>query len=490
MLIRNRVSLAFCLTAACSISAFAQDTSLGIAVADAVNSTSLQVGTGDAVQKTCGALIPTYGDLIFSDEPADTPEEALFLRCNEMVNTANALNHLDGTRNDLGWNNAQLAEGMQQLTGEEQVSKGRMATESSNGQFGNIGMRLDAIRVGARSTAGGLSLAMNGAPVVGGNAGEDGEGWGWFLNGAIGSGDRDATNREDQYDYDAYGATLGFDYLFDSGIVAGFALGYTDYEVDFDKVKSFSSGEQLTNTQAGGGFDADGYSISGYAIGNIGRFYIDGIVSYSQSDFTTERIVRYTGGDDGTGRGQDLIVHRSMKGNPDSDTIALGASTGTSFDLGFVDLSLDIGLSYLDVSVDGYTEKDRKRGLDTAEFSGLNLKYEDQDFDSLQSIVGFQLSRAFSFSGGVLVPYFGADYRHEFENDSINLKAKYAAQENGETFNLNVASDDPDEDYFELGLGISAVFANNIQAFVDYRTTVELEDMNSNLFTIGIRGAF
>ena len=141
------------------------------AVANAPNSSSLQVGTGDAVQKTCGALIPTYGDLIFSDEPADTPEEALFLRCGEMVNTANGLNGLEGTRNDLGWNNAQLAEGMQQLTGEEQVSKGRLATESSNGQFGNIGMRLDAIRVGARSTAGGLSLAMNDAPVVGGNAG-------------------------------------------------------------------------------------------------------------------------------------------------------------------------------------------------------------------------------------------------------------------------------------------------------------------------------
>ena len=490
MYTHNRVLLTFCLTSACTVATYAQETPLGMAVADAPNSSPLQVGTGDAVQKTCGALVDLYRHLIESDEPADTPEEALFLRCNEMVMTANALNGDDGTRNNLGWNNAQLAEGMQQLTGEEQVSKGRLATEGSNGQFGNIGTRLDAIRVGARSTAGGLSLAMNGAPVVGGNAGEDGGGWGWFLNGAIGSGDRDATNREDQYDYDAYGATLGFDYQFDSGMVAGFALGYTDYEVDFDKVGSFSPGEQLTNTQAGGGFDADGYSISTYAIGNIGRFYIDGIASYSQSDFTTERIVQYTGSDDGTGRGQALIVDRSMKGKTDSDTLALGVSTGTSFDLGFVDLSLDIGLSYLDLSVDGYTEKDRKRGLDTAEFSGLNLKYEDQDFDSLQSIVGLQLSRAFSFSGGVLVPYFSADYRHEFENNSIRLKAKYAAQENGESFNLNVTSDDPDKDYFELGLGLSAVFANNIQAFVEYRTTVELENVSADLFTIGIRGAF
>jgi hypothetical protein len=64
------------------------------------------------------------------------------------------------------------------------------------------------------------------------------------------------------------------------------------------------------------------------------------------------------------------------------------------------------------------------------------------------------------------------------------------AQDTGETFALNVTSDGPDEDYFEMGLGLPAVFANNIQTFVDYRTTVELEDVSADLFTIGIRGTF
>ncbi len=468
----------------------AQDTDLGAAVSAADNSTGLQVSTGDAVQSTCGQLVPTYAESTNPQLPPATPEQALFLRCSDMVGTALQLNGGPGIGTSLGWSNEQLAEGMQQLTGEEQVSKGRIATESSNGQYANIGMRLDAIRAGARATAGGVNVALNGAPVVGGNAGEDGSGWGWFLNGAIGFGDRDATVRENEYEYDSWGTTLGFDYQFASGLVAGVALGYHDYEVDFEDVNSFQSGSQLTNTQAGGGFDTDGYALSGYAIGNVGRFYVDGLVSMGRTDIESERIVRYQGSETGSGTGQGLIVNRSMLGETDSDTITVGVSTGTSFELGWADLGLDLGISYLDVSVDSYTEIDRARGNDTNEFSGLNLAYDDQDFDSLQSSLGFQLSRVYSVSSGVLVPYFNAAWRHEFKNDATTMKARYAAQETGQVFNLNVASDDPDEDFFELGIGLSALFAHNLQGFIDYRTTLGLEDVSANLFTIGVRGSF
>ena len=272
----------------------AQDTTLGTVVAGADNATDLQVRTGDAVQLTCGQMLDRYRPVAGDVRPPTSAEEDLFFRCNEMVTTANALDGNDGpTGNDLGWTSGQLAEAMQQLTGEEQVSKGRLATETSNGQFANIGMRLDAIRAGARSTAGGVNLAMNGTPVVGGNAGEEGDGlgWGWFLNGAYGFGDRDSTQRENEYDFDSYGATLGFDYMFASGLVAGIAAGYADYEVDFDRAASPLAGNSLTTTVSGGGFELDGYSLSGYLIGNIGRFYVDGLVSYGSNDYETERVV-------------------------------------------------------------------------------------------------------------------------------------------------------------------------------------------------------
>lgn len=465
----------------------AQDTTLGTVVAGADNATDLQVRTGDAVQLTCGQMLDRYRPVAGDVRPPTSAEEDLFFRCNEMVTTANALDGNDGpTGNDLGWTSGQLAEAMQQLTGEEQVSKGRLATETSNGQFANIGMRLDAIRAGARSTAGGVNLAMNGTPVVGGNAGEEGDGlgWGWFLNGAYGFGDRDSTQRENEYDFDSYGATLGFDYMFASGLVAGIAAGYADYEVDFDRAASPLAGNSLTTTVSGGGFELDGYSLSGYLIGNIGRFYVDGLVSYGSNDYETERVVRYQGSADGSGRGKNLNIDRTMTGKTDSDTLGLGISTGTSFELGGFDLGVDLGLSYLDITVDDYTEQD------SAINGGLNLAYGDQDIESLVSTVGAQLTRTYSSSSGVFVPYARADWHHEFENDARTVSARYASQEVGQSFDLNVGSDDPDEDYFSIGLGVAAIFANNIQAFIDYRATLGLEDASANLFTIGVRGSF
>jgi outer membrane lipase/esterase len=104
--------------------------------------------------------------------------------------------------------------------------------------------------------------------------------------------------------------------------------------------------------------------------------------------------------------------------------------------------------------------------------------------------VGFQISKVFSTSSGVILPYVKAEWRHEFENEADTMQARYASQDIGQTFNLNVNTDDPDEDYFEVGLGVSAAFAQNIQAFIDYSTTLDLEDVSAELLTIGIRGQF
>jgi uncharacterized protein YhjY with autotransporter beta-barrel domain len=458
-------------------------TELGNVVASSSNSTGLQVATADAIQNTCVGL--------GQRDSLSDGESALFTNCSDMVLTAFALDPNLSSDLSLGWTSTQLAEGMQQLAGEEQTSTGRLATEASNGQYANLGMRLDAIRAGARATAGGINVAFNGAPLTGGNAGEDGTGWGWFLNGGFGTGDRDATVRENAYDYDSWGGTLGADYQFASGLVAGVALGYYDYQVDFDDVPSAESGQKLVNTQAGGGFDTDGYALSGYLIGNFGRFYVDGLVSYGSSDLENERIVRYRGNSEqGKGGAENRVVDRAMVGETDSDSLTVGVSTGTVFPFDWVDVSVDAGLSYLDVSVDGYTEKDLARGADTAEFSGLNLTYEDQDFDSLQSRIGLQLSRTFSFSGGVLLPYLSGAWRYEFKNDPTTVRARLAVQQEGQVFAINARSDEPDDSFFEIGVGVSAVFANNLQGFVEYRTVAGLDEISADLFSIGVRGAF
>ena len=53
-----------------------------------------------------------------------------------------------------------------------------------------------------------------------------------------------------------------------------------------------------------------------------------------------------------------------------------------------------------------------------------------------------------------------------------------------------MGSDDPDENFFQIGAGISAVLRNNVQAFIDYRRVVSLDNVEANLLTVGVRGAF
>lgn len=463
---------------------YGASTTLGNVVEAAGNATSLRVGTGDTVQATCGQLVPSFDGT--ADRPATSPAEDLFFRCNEMVHTANALTPGSNasTLNNTGLGSQQLAEVMQQLAGEEQASKGRLATETSNGQFANVGLRLDAIRQGARATAGGIGLAMQGVPVVGGNAGDaqDEGGWSWFANGALGFGDRDGTSRENGYDHDSYGATLGADYRFGTDFVAGFAVGYADFEVDFDSVDSPTP---LTSPVSGGDIEVDGYSLSVFGIGSVGAVSIDALLSYGENDYDTSRIVSYVADSDATGRAAGLAVERTMTGSTDGSNFAAGVNAGLDMPMGVATVYLDLGLSYLDVEIDGYTE------ADSAMNGGLNLAYDDQSFDSLQSSLGLQITRPFSTAGGVFVPYARAEWRHEFRNDSEVLVARYAAARDlGVDVPFSIQTDDPDEDFAELGVGLSALFSRNLQLFVDYRTTVGLEDTTAHLFTAGIRGTF
>jgi outer membrane lipase/esterase len=451
------------------------------AVAAAGNSTALQVTTAAAVQATCGALVQ-LGTAV----QAGSAQDDLKSRCGEMVGTGADLEGAASTLPSFNWSNNELAASMQQLSGEEQASQGRLATDTSNGQFANIGMRLDAIRTGARATAGGINLALQGVPVIGGNAGEGDveSSWGWFANGALGFGDHDSTSRENDYDYDSYGATLGVDYLFNSGLVLGLAVSVSDFEVDFDQSGN-SSNRDLTRTVTGGKTELDGWGLTPYAVYTLGRFHIDGTFTYGENDVDTKRVVQY----DASASSGLADQNRTMKGDTDSETLAAGASIGTYFDFGGTTLYTDFGLSYLDIDIDSYEE------LDPTTNGGLNLGFQNQSIDSFQSILGAELTHAFSTSVGVVVPYLRGEWRHEFENESETIKTYYAAYRDTESWDdnplfLNVETDDPDEDFFELGVGVSALFAGNIQAYLDYRTTLGLDDVSANLFTIGVRGSF
>jgi len=55
---------------------------------------------------------------------------------------------------------------------------------------------------------------------------------------------------------------------------------------------------------------------------------------------------------------------------------------------------------------------------------------------------------------------------------------------------LQARTNKPDHDYFEVGLGVAAVFRNGAQAFVNYNTVLGFSDLTEHVVTVGGRLEF
>lgn len=446
------------------------------------------VESGDAIRNTClelGAAGQQTG-----------ARQDLFNRCREMsgtvLNTAGlqAGNHYNYGRDD-------TYKAIRQFSGEEVSSQTRLATEGTNRQFVNLGARMDAIRRGARSGLSAIAINLQGLdlgetladggalPVPAGGTGASADrdadtGWAWFANGAVGWGDRDETDNESGYDFDSLGITLGADYALESGLTLGLAVGFTRFDVDLER----GSASTFTSSSAGGDIESDGYSLSAFFVQSWERIYVNGILSYGESDFDMQRRVRLTAAPGATGTGSGLSLDRRLNASTDSQQLGGQLSGGVVLGTGATTVDLYLGMDWLDIDIDSFQERENVPD------GGLALRFDSQGTTSLQSIAGVMVRHASSMGLGVLVPYAGVEWRHEFDNDNDPLEYRYAFAAPGSTVTFRTPTDAPDEDFFEVTLGVSAQFANNLFAFLQYNGTVGLADTSANLITAGIRGVF
>ncbi|MEN8207335.1 MAG: autotransporter outer membrane beta-barrel domain-containing protein [Pseudomonadota bacterium] len=438
--------------------------------------TQLQQDTGASVQATCGDLA--------ADEDITLDNSPLFSTCNAMVQTSVDLDGDSNNGRSLMISADELAAGLQQVATEEFAAAGQLGTEIGSNSI-NIGInRLIEVRKGAR----GFSIAglnpdsktllaadsqwFNSYTGGRGGAAGDSDVWnklGFFITGNYSTGDRDRTDRTDEFDFDTYGLTLGLDYRFMENFVLGAAVSYNDVGSDF------------TNrpTVAGGGVDADGWGGFVYGTYYQDRFYIDGLAGYARSDYDINRKIFIPNNNPAVNGGNDLVA--TAKANPDSNDFTLSAGGGYYFGQDALSYGPYARLTYLNIDVDDYREKG-------AEAIGLNLDVDGQDWKSFTSVLGGQISFASSHSFGVLVPQGRLAWVHEFENDARDMVATYV----DDPFNneLIARTDSPDRDYFELGLGVSAVFKNGVQAFFNYDTVLGLDDLTVHYFSLGGRWEF
>jgi outer membrane autotransporter protein len=131
------------------------------------------------------------------------------------------------------------------------------------------------------------------------------------------------------------------------------------------------------------------------------------------------------------------------------------------------------------VDVDGF----RETGA-----GGLNLAMEDFDATSVTTTLGGKISRVINTDWAVLVPQLRFEWEHEYDNDATRLLARFAADPTRTAFGIE--TDDPDRDYFRLGLGVSAVFPYGWSGFVNYNTVLDKQDWTDHLIDVGARWEF
>ncbi len=453
----------------------------------AAGGSTFSIRAGDAIRVTCR-------DLGATGTARSAGQDDLFVACGNMSRTILSVVGQGDTSgsNDLGLvSNEEVYAALRQFSGEESSSQGRHATEGTNNQFSNIGSRLNAIRSGARGNT--LAFNLYGTDLVeaassdkdtnqtplyglaGGSAGsaDSDSGFAWFGTFNYGFGDRDSTENEDGYDSDSYGLTFGVDYVFDSGLVLGGAIGYNDYSVDFDT----SALSATLNNVDGGGMDSDGYTFSGFFDYRWDALYLSGIVSFGNMDYDMERIVLVPG------------FNRSITADTDSDQFSGQVQIGYSFGESATTFDVYGGLNFTSIEIDGFTE------TDNSALGSLGLTFEDQDIDSTQTILGATIRHAISTNSGVVVPYATLEWHHEYDNDARSVDARYAlapgdVNGDGQSNNFALPTDDPDKDYLDLSLGLAGQFGNNVSVFFQYSGVLGLKDTSANQFTLGLRGYF
>ena len=255
--------------------------------------------------------------------------------------------------------------------------------------------------------------------------------------------------------------TLGADYRLSSSLFVGGALGYNEINADFD---------------SGGGMLMKASSLSVMGTWFHGEsLYVDAMATYGWTDSDTSRIIRYTD----TGG----LLSRRATGHTDGSQFLASIGSGMDFGEEKWIYGPHAGSSYTELQRDEFNEEGAL---------GLNLIIPNQVTRSLTANAGVHLSYTATPAWGVFVPYVRIDYVHEFEDAGQDADVSLVA----DRFRLDpldasrpaaTRTDDADADYWAWSVGAHAQFVHGFSAFLNYRGTQGIEDLNLGEVTLGIR---
>jgi outer membrane autotransporter protein len=398
-----------------------------------------------------------------SDLTAD--QQDLLDRCNGVINNTDP---------------AQQETALEQMGAEEMNAMRTQAVLFSRTQGEGVMDRLLALRSGQRGVSvAGLNLRIGDKYVptqqiaaslrqlLGGGASADEPGGlfdnrlGMWMRGNYGIGEKKASAADQGFDSDQWGFTGGIDYRFSDATVAGISIGYGRSDVDF---KPVGDGSLKTKSLTG----------SLYGSAYLGNFYFDGVFNYADADYDSDRHIIY---DESGG-----TVDRNALGTAGGNSLCGGLSAGYDFAVGGFTISPTLGYFFVDTKIDSFAETGA---------GGLNLLYDEQQYESSTGNAGLRITYAWKTSWGVFIPHLRGTYVREFQDETEVFGVRFAADpfagSSDPTPPIYVQSNEPDQSYFRLAAGMSAQFRYDISGYFEYQRLESFQFVDFQDFTVGLR---
>jgi len=432
--------------------------------------TELQQPTATAVNVACVQFAPNG----YVANPNGTLAERLFYTCRVMVQTANQLAGSGSAVNSLNIPNEELRTGVQAISAVQANAQKQIGTEAA--KINLVGSRLLDLRSGARGLVVGLngeeprpaqrSLArtsrLDGA--TGGAASADpamDSRWGGFVNVGYNWGKVDQTSLQDAYDFGSFNVLAGVDYRVSDAFVVGGAVGYSDTHSDYDqslgKVKAATTG------------------VVGYATWYSGNWYVDGFLGWGAVDYDSTRNINIP-----SNSSSIPAINAVATAKPKGDQWSVSIGVGANYPMGTMTVTPTARLGYIWVKNKAFNEYEP--------VNGLGLAVDARTLESFQSALGAKLSGVVSTTSGVFVPYFSAQWMHEFKNDAPSIVSKYVNDPFNTIFAIPTA--EPTRNYAVLALGSSATFPDNFSGFAQISAALGLQNQTVYGAVIGVRKQF
>ena len=300
---------------------------------------------------------------------------------------------------------------------------------------------------------------------------------GTFVNGTIQVGEKDRSDTELGFNFKGADLTGGIDYRFSELFYLGLAFGYSNNSTEMNAQR--------------GSLDMNGFNLIFYgSYYPAPGFFIDTNLNIGGNDYAQDRRIRYTQRDPVvidpiTGLPETVTVNQSATADYFGSQTSLHIGAGYEWAVDAMTFSPYVQMQYARADVNGYRESISDLN---APGSGWGLRIDDQKFQSLLATLGGEFNYAISRSWGVIMPQLRLEFVNELNDDIHVVQGQFIGDPDKEKFRL--PTDKPDSNYFNVGLGISAVLPSGHTTYFFYQTVLGYTDLTQHVFNLGYRWEF